>query len=221
MPKCVVFFFFFWVEGNIQGGGQTFPGQFKRHYGSQIFESTKQVHTDLANDAKICNKSELYYSLKKVSRSAWLIVLPTSALKKLACRFWKTRSWSNVRCTLKKKICWSSPFVSNLGFIRLIIDKDMTLSGWFWWYLWPKMAFKLSQEFLTTSLDITNSKSALISNICSGVRRWDFIYQSCRKTVFVCSLSRRFLKELICVLGIICQSVLVAWLLNEFPSNVQ
>ena len=121
------FLFFFWLEGNIQGGGQTFPGQFKRHYGSQIFESTKQVHTDLANDAKICNKSELDYSLKNVSRSAWLIVLPTSALKKLACRFWKTRSWSNVRCTLKNKICWSSPFVSNLGFIRLIIDKDMTL----------------------------------------------------------------------------------------------
>ena len=136
--------------------------------GHKYLNQPKQVHTDLANDAKICNKSELDYSLKKVSCSAWLIVLPTSALKKLACRFWGTRSWANVRCTLKNKICWSSPFVANLGFIHLIIDKDMTLSGWFWWYLWPKMAFKLSQEFLTTSLDITNSKSALISNICSG-----------------------------------------------------
>lgn len=102
-----------------------------------------------------------------------------------------------------------------------VYSLDMTMSEWFWWYLWHRKAIKMPHEFLTTSLDITNSKSALISNICSGVRRWDFIYQSCRKTVFVCSLSRRFLKELICVLGIICQSVLVAWLLNEFPSNVQ
>ena len=30
----------------------------------------------------------------------------------------------------------------------------VTPFGWFWWYnLWPKMAFKMSQEFLTASLD--------------------------------------------------------------------
>ena len=27
----------------------------------------------------------------------------------------------------------------------------MTLSEWFWWYLWLKMAFKMSQEFLSVS----------------------------------------------------------------------
>ena len=31
---------------------------------------------------------------------------------------------------------------------------DMTLSEWFWWYLWPKMAFKMSQEFPTVFLDM-------------------------------------------------------------------
>ena len=33
----------------------------------------------------------------------------------------------------------------------------MALFGWFWWYLWPKMVYRMSQEFPTTSLDITNS----------------------------------------------------------------
>ena len=37
----------------------------------------------------------------------------------------------------------------------------MNLSEWYWWYLWPKMAFKLSQEFPTAFLDITKlSKTA-------------------------------------------------------------
>ena len=39
--------------------------------------------------------------------------------------------------------------VADFGFIRL-----MWLFGWFWWYLWPKRAFKVSQEFPTASLDI-------------------------------------------------------------------
>ena len=32
---------------------------------------------------------------------------------------------------------------------------DMTLFEWCWWYLWPRMVFKMSLEFLTVSLDIT------------------------------------------------------------------
>ena len=31
----------------------------------------------------------------------------------------------------------------------------MALFGWFWWYLWPTMAYWVSQEFPTVYLDIT------------------------------------------------------------------
>ena len=32
---------------------------------------------------------------------------------------------------------------------------SMTLFEWFWWYMWPKMAFKMFQEFPTISLNIS------------------------------------------------------------------
>ena len=35
---------------------------------------------------------------------------------------------------------------------------NMTLFRWFWWYLWPEMASKMSQEFPTASLDVTARK---------------------------------------------------------------
>ena len=34
-------------------------------------------------------------------------------------------------------------------------------SEWFWWYRWPKMAFKMSQEFPTISLDVSSISCVL------------------------------------------------------------
>ena len=45
----------------------------------------------------------------------------------------------------------------------------MTLFEWFWWYLWPKMAFKMSQEFPTVSLDITGTAQQKTQKICKYI----------------------------------------------------
>ena len=38
---------------------------------------------------------------------------------------------------------------------------DMTLFHWFRWYLWPRMGFKMSQEFPTVSLAVTATDTLL------------------------------------------------------------
>ena len=40
---------------------------------------------------------------------------------------------------------------------------SLDLFEWFWWYLWPKMALEMSQEFLTITLNITNKASPRLS----------------------------------------------------------
>ena len=36
-----------------------------------------------------------------------------------------------------------------------VYSLSMNLFGWLWWYMWPRMANKMSEEFTTTSLNIT------------------------------------------------------------------
>ena len=79
-------------------------------------------------------------------------------------------SWSSFRVTPCRLLqCWCrqnnwscteiSPFTdcnkTHFCCEYLIHSLDMTPFYWFKWYKWLKMAFKMSQEFPTASLDIT------------------------------------------------------------------
>ena len=48
-------------------------------------------------------------------------------------------------------------FVAYVG----LKSPEMTLFGWFWWCLRPKMIYKMSQEFPAASLDITKNTQPL------------------------------------------------------------
>ena len=85
-------------------------------------------------------------------------VLPTSALRKPAGCYSETRSRSNGN--------WCVSILKDTNVIKLTFGYkswlyllDMTQSGCFW-CLWPKMLFKMSQEFPTTSLNITKLSSS-------------------------------------------------------------
>ena len=66
--------------------------------------------------------------------------------RKRASRHLETRSRSNINgaYAYRKTHTWSNS-VFGCKF----------LSGWFWWYLWPRIALKMPQEFPSASLDIT------------------------------------------------------------------
>ena len=65
------------------------------------------------------------------------------------------------------------------------------LSGWFWWYLWPRIVLKMPQEFPSASLDITTRSSA-----SAAVSAWLWKYTMHAKSAFstqINSSSSRFI----------------------------
>ena len=126
--------------------GRKFLGHFIRHFGPQISpKSFKQGH---------------------ISSSDWfsLWMGESSVHDRLFCRhqhsgsvhgYSETRSRSNVwkehTHTEWHKYDKTHTFCCKFWVYSL----RMALFGWFWWYLWPKMAYKMSQEFPTDSMDIT------------------------------------------------------------------
>ena len=116
-------------------------------------------------------------------------VLLTSALRKPAGCYSETRSRSNGN--------WCVSILKDTNVIKLTFGYkswlyllDITQFGCFW-CLWPKMVFKMSQEFPTTSLDITKLSSSFFL----------FFFVACMKILFQSALislmwSRRLQKPL-------------------------
>ena len=63
---------------------------------------------------------------------------PTNVLLPIICKEAVGNCYQTHRCWK----CW-------------LHSRDITLFEWFWWYLWPTMVSKMSEEFPTVTLDIT------------------------------------------------------------------
>ena len=116
-----------------------------------------QMGLYLANEAKICNQNEFLW-LPSVNSKRWIVsmqvvVMPTSVLSECARRDIITRkldldqmSVAHTHTGNERRKCNKT----HLLLIILALSLDMTV-GWFWWYLWPEIAFTMSQEFPTSS----------------------------------------------------------------------
>ena len=134
----------------MQGGGRKLLGHFKSHFGSKIsLKSIRQVHI-LRMKPKFAIKMSLVTVRKRWIVSKRSVVLPTSAPRKRARHYWKTDlDQTSVAHTHTDRhkcdiifLFFKLTFCCKLWLYLL----DMALIGWFW-YLWPKMAFKMSQAF--------------------------------------------------------------------------
>ena len=140
-------------SGNIQGGGWKFPGHFIHHFRSRILsETSKLAHTKEINST-FSTKSEFYHInvsfsvrmlLSNIWSSFWVCTLPECMSTK-----------QSIVC------CWRHTHLQTESKSRLLqmlasLDSlDMTLFEWLRWFI----AFKMSQEFSTASLDITPFRS--------------------------------------------------------------
>ena len=67
-----------------------------------------------------------------------------------------TRHWGSVHGTFEDKKNILKLEVHTFCCRFWLQSVDMNLLGWFWWYSWPNLAFTMSQEFPTVSVDIIN-----------------------------------------------------------------
>ena len=166
--------------GCIQGDGRKFLRHLKRHFGPQISSDSLNFGPQISPDSpKQVISSEWSQHLQQKwfwlqSVNGWVlstrsIVLPTSAFRKRA-RLLRNYIW--IKCLKgayahwRTQIWYSSLSFANCGFIRFV-----WLFGWFGWYLWPKMAHKMSQEFPTVSLDITEIANNMRSRAILALNR--------------------------------------------------
>ena len=143
------------VVVNIQVDGRQFLGYFIRQFRSHISpESSKHGHTKRINP-KFATESKFYHIC--VLQSAYAPFRHWSRSS-----FWLTMHASWVLTSAKQSIVHRGlthlQTVIKVTFIAMLASLDMTQFEWFWWYLWPKIAFKMSQVFPTIPLDITLKK---------------------------------------------------------------
>ena len=131
-----------------------FLGHFKRHFGPQISSEWNWVIS--SEWSQYLQQKWFWYSL---------LMGESSVHDRLFCRhlqsgsahsFSKTRSRSNVwkeHTHTEGHKCEKTHLLLQIWVYSLRI----TLFGWFWLYLSHKMSYKISQEFPTASLDITDT----------------------------------------------------------------
>ena len=131
------------INGSIQRGGRKFLGHFIRHNLWQITNIIRIVQTGTyeANKPKICNR-KLLSDISSRS-NFWL----SNRARFLGADVGKT-----INCTEDSPIYRLNQSLS-LQMLASFARSYMTLFEWFWWYLWPKMAYKMPQALPTVSLD--------------------------------------------------------------------
>ena len=117
----------------------------------QPFTYTKWINPKFATESE-CNHIYIYVSfrMRMLLSDIWS-----------RSNFWVTVHPFWVLISVKQLI--HSPIYRLNHFCCKCWLHSLDLFEWFWWYLWPKMALEMSQEFLTITLNITNKASPRLS----------------------------------------------------------
>ena len=110
---------------------------------------TKRINPKFATESE-CNHIYVSFSMRMPLSDIWS-----------RSNFWVTVHASRVLMSVKQLI--NSPIYRLNQSLLLQMLASFARSEWFWWYLWPKMALEMSQEFPTVSLDVTNKASPGLS----------------------------------------------------------
>ena len=102
----------------------------------------KRINPKFARESE-CNHINVAFSMPMLLSDIWS-----------RSNFWVNLHPSWVLMSVKQLI--HSPIYRLNQSLLQMLASFLDLFEWFWWYLWPKMALEMSQEFPTVSLDITN-----------------------------------------------------------------
>ena len=115
---------------------------------------TKWINPKFATESE-CNHIYIYIYI-------YIYVCVSFGMRMFLSDIWSTSNfWVTVHAS------WVLMSVTHLDWISHFCCKcwrhSLDLFEWFWWYLWPKMALEMPQEFPTVTLDIINKASPRLS----------------------------------------------------------